>query len=245
MKRSKLLRIVLLLLSCVFFQPVLSQNQKIRNYLGEYKIPNIFGINNGYSLKGVAEYQYYDSDDGSRIFNGNFEFNAHRYEEKYHGSGNFKNDKQVGKWAWSGGGDKISMNFNEFGILDGTFEIEYHFKGGLVSTYYGTFANGRLVDIAYYEKSRDGRILLYVKGKYHNGHPIGDWEFSEPNYPGGNHRFTMKYNNYGELIKCGYTNSQTGDWVNWPAYNEEALRFEVRKCLKNYIMRSTPKINNL
>lgn len=78
-----------ILLNLIFIQNITSQD--LKNYIGSFSYIN----NTGYSISGVADYQYYEDDDLERIYNGGFKFTS---ENNSLITGQYLNNKRVGDW---------------------------------------------------------------------------------------------------------------------------------------------------
>lgn len=129
---------------------------------------------------GKAMYSYLTSDDGNRIFDGSFKYNS-EFESL---EGNFKNNRQVGKWILSrpnnSHGPKAlvktvtTVDFGENGYLDGHFKIqEYYRNGTIIDIMDATYRNGRLTG-PFKGKDSEGTF----SGQYKNSIPVGKWKYS-------------------------------------------------------------------
>lgn len=90
----------------------LSAQTELKKYDGNYTLLN---------KDGRGAYYYYPSQDGSRIFHGEFMFASSDNELK--AKGRFKNNYQTGTWIWVGSGRdnyRIEINFD-----DNQFQYQY------------------------------------------------------------------------------------------------------------------------
>lgn len=207
-------------------------SDNLKTYNGDFDLKG-FGFNGG-AISGIANYQYKDASDGSRIFEGSFSFQNHDYD---YAKGYFKNDKQVGRWTWDSynhNNDDVShseINFNENGIPI-AFDIYIGPRNKPKRSYLsGTFENGKLVSLSY----KDNRIVK-CDGKYNaEGKPIGDWHVED-----GSHFIVMSFDDFGKLIKSGYRDDRTGDWINATSqYPYELYSYVIDRIKNGNFLRST------
>lgn len=217
----------------------------IKTYKGPYKMESV-GFEQDRVWDGIAEYQFYDKPDGSRIFDGNFEFRASKGRSSYTVKGKFKNDKQVGEWSWQSlfKGEYASspdieyfsiVTFNENGIWEGKFDVGVRSANKI---YYpevrlkGNIKNNNVK--SYYKKDSSGTY----KGEIIEGKPVGIWNITPAkkyNIPS----YTMEFSPTGGLIRGGYRDESTGDWkeitnkVPYDAYGG------ISNVLRTHFLRST------
>ena len=253
-----ILAICLIVSNCTL---LFSQTSDHKVYKGKYDID----MNNFYT--GDCEYEYEQTPSG-RIFDGYFKWKSD-YDDSdvYHRvlriDGNFKNDIQVGSWEW----ERIlidnrrdvykryecfrKLNFNNKGVLDGNFEIRDLHIPGTNTSYFdisGTFKNGKLTSVDF--KSANYRV---EDAKWTtSGVPYGTWKISQYDKWNGWTHYDMQLDENGKVIKCGYRDSSTGDWIDKYAdgpYESRQLKIKIRDVInsKAYIMRSTKylKIDNM
>lgn len=134
-----------------------------------------------HNAQGTAKYQYYTASDGTRIYDGTFEFESTGFRAR----GQFKNNCQVGQWIYQGKHNAATINFDEKGYLNGGFA--YINGPANVS---GTMKRGRLTSLKYRSDE------FYTSGKYDGAYsesPIGIWQLNILSDP--SHRYTYE-NNY-------------------------------------------------
>ena len=208
----------------------------LKKYDGNYDLTGFgFGLNSHEKNYGKAIYTYLENPDGSRIYEGKFGFYSNN--GKSWANGYFKNDRQVGLWIWdaparNNGQFHCEINFNENGIPDGDFEMTVTNTGWHDPRSYciGKFVNGRLEYLKYKD---DGTV--WCDGHYKNGHPVGEWTVGAPD----KHLITMVFNENGTLIKGGYRDERTGDWINGYSPYPESLLRDVSSFLTGFFYRYT------
>lgn len=247
MKKYSILTLVFILLT-VSLQNVFSQTRTQRIYNGNYTFTNVLGLN---KLIGNATYGYTDASDGSRIYNGSFEFNGKCDGSNYEVKGQFKDNKQVGEWSWKTGGAHISMSFNDLGIVDGPFKLDFYPRSSEYNgTYSGTYKNGKIVEVTYQgdvdvpDQFGGKKIAkVYIHGHFNNKErPEGVWDYKELGTSEGTKEIIVKFAPSGEKITSGYINQQTGDWKDYKTLNINIITESVKSELNRCIFRSTPKI---
>lgn len=198
--------------------------QNLKTYTGPYKMSG---------RNGIAIYQYRDAPDGSRIFEGKFEFSE---EGKCKVEGYFKDDYQVGQWVWkyfssyTGKEQYVyKVLFDENGRLYGKFNI-WNCSGEI--------KNGEIVSVSY---DFDGEGVG-IGGKFKNKKPIGIWNVAYSGSKKGWHNITMEYDSYGNFIKGGYRDNSTGDWIKGYEGAVDKVYYKVITGLTEYYLRSTGKI---
>lgn len=240
--------------------PKIKQIDGLKTYQGDYTMR--FGVLN--EISGKASYQYKDAPDGTRIYEGGFRFETEkeRYAGWYFVEGQFKNDRQIGKWVWTYqnvSDHKIRMciiTFDENGIPNGAFETCEGFSYGSTKhedirkdTY--TKANitkGKVYSVAY--KDRDmtasGRYDTNESGRYNAyiGQPTGEWEITT-NVKVGNKEvkktITMKpYSSYdGPDLEGYYFDDTTGDKKRLTINKAKKLYRNIINDIVNHCFRST------
>lgn len=226
----------------------LAFSDNLRTYHGEFTMKGFgLGSANIKTLVGTANYQYKDASDGSRIFEGKFSFDQGDKDYKAKAEGYFMADKQVGKWIWNYPilGDPYDRDidfhceilFNENGVPDGEFDIyigkDHNSNGKYKRSYYsGTFENGKLVSINFKDNN-----LIWCRGQYGlNGKPKGVWHMGEK----GSHAIEITYDEHGNVIKSGYRDNSTGDWIVATSTYPQKLYSEVVEMIRyGYCFRST------
>lgn len=207
-------------------------------YSGKYRLSG-FGIDGTQTLLyGTAEYYYNENPDGSRAFEGPFKFEQSVRGNSGTASGCFKNDRQIGHWEWTQMLDtdepmRSYINFNENGVPDGEFYIS-----GWGEHYEGRVSNGYPTYVEYY--SNDGYKGVKYIGRFNsNGMPIGKWVYSESGKYSLNRTINMSFNDDGKLIKSGYRDDSTGDWVSVSGPYTKDIFFWVRDAIMNKCYRSS------
>lgn len=122
----------------------------LKSYRGDYSLSGFgFGNNSFAKIAGKAFYNYIANNDGSRTFEGPFQFVDVRGRSI--SAGFFKNNRQVGLWVWDGpapnhGIFHCEINFNENGVPDGAFKMTVRNEDTLDERSFcsGTFVNGKL-----------------------------------------------------------------------------------------------------
>lgn len=151
-------------------EKIQQDNSNLRVYKGKLKW-------NG--TEGDAEYHYRDAADGTRIWEGSFEW---FYESTYQGvvygttiHGQLKNNRQVGKWYMEKkeGGKVLEsyVTFDDEGHPSGQFELKFG------SLYEGTIQSGIFVGDFFYDSDCSHSPSNYVRGSFNTkGLPEGEWQ---------------------------------------------------------------------
>ena len=145
-----------------------------KTYSGKFSLNNMAGgyVNNKDWLDGAATYQYRDASDGSRIFDGDFEFTKLRVSAK----GRFYNNCQDGKWEWHyGNGVKSEIIFRNK-KPNGKFKVYSPNKTALYIQ--GEIFEGLLQNEFVYVNEK-----VRVSGKFDVGKPVGVWVYNSDRYP--------------------------------------------------------------
>lgn len=224
----------------LFLESITFDNN-LKTYNGDFKLKG-FGYGENYSaVDGIANYQYKEALDGSRIFEGKFSFSRKAqgpYGTNANAKGYFKNNKQVGLWTWDipagtyDDGIHSEIFFNENG-LPVKFDISIGNLNRPRRSYFcGTFENGKLKKIFYKDN-----FLVKCSGEYNaDGKPIGNWSIEED----GQENIIMSFDNNGKLIKSGYRDYRTGDWINATSRYPRELYLDVINMIRTgYFLRST------
>lgn len=166
---------------------VLEQSLTHKTYEGPY--PAFDFPKNG----GKAKYQYIENYDGSRIFDGDFEYQTNGLKVK----GQFKNDYQVGQWHFIGDNHTITINFNTNGYPDGEFviyeidnylfydndELKCRVKMRDVK-YSGIINNGIITQIEHITSQKYDLILFYDKEECNDAYIKGNDRIKWKKYTG-------------------------------------------------------------
>lgn len=208
--------------------------KNLNKYSGNYSLSGFgFGHNSSAISAGQAVYTYIANNDGSRTFEGSFQFVAGRKIAV----GFFKNNRQVGLWLWDApapnyGIFHCEINFNENGVPDGAFEMTVKNEDTLDerSICSGTFVNGKLEYLNYKDYGN-----IWCNGGYRNGHPVGEWKVRDRN----GKSIIMQFSDDGTLIKGGYRDNRTGDWIDGYSNYPNDLIDEVYSFMKGFFYRST------
>lgn len=231
MKTKHIALQLLFILLCVFSSK--AQN-KIHTYRGSYTINKLYQgrIEN---TQGYAEYEYKDAPDGSRIYEGLFEWIDDKTYPKEKIQGIFKNNRQVDRWEWyyyGNDGWKLGsyVTFNENGKLNGPFSVP-----GIS----GEFKNGRLYGKIQYNRSPyPYHAVIKLTGYYgENGKRIGTWDVTEQG-----ESFKVIFNENGEEVNCGYRDkNQDWVWIHFPFTKD--LESNVLEYIREYfLLRDSKKV---
>lgn len=223
-----------------------------KKYKGQFSMSGL-GFYNSSTRTGTAIYEYNDAPDGTRIFEGSFYY---IYKERYLSdevTGVYLNNKQVGTWKWDSERDEkegieVTINFNENGILDGTFRYVWGpystFENGDRSIvlerelYKGEYQAGKLKHLRYFSQ-KDG---IEAEGDFstvYPGTPVGKWKIRR-----SNRSVTIEFDNQGRPATAYYFDPSTGDKHSVSLWFYECPK-EVYKYANNTIRmhcyRDTPK----
>lgn len=238
-----MIRINFFILACVLNSFVSFSQNPHKTYKGKYWIDGIGS--------GNCEYEYVELSDEQRIFDGNFYWTAEykdseryyypRYVlEKYTVTGNFNDNKQTGTWKWKNVNeaqsiweDEVIMNFNNDGILDGKFSYKWR-----TLNMSGTFRNGKLTSLNYSDNHKRLERATFTS----SGMPTGVWTFTYINDKWkGTQSITVTFDEQGKIIKSGYRETSTGNWVNEDG-NLDDVMLNVKTGLNQFILRSTKQL---
>lgn len=159
-----------------------------KTYEGEF---SAFGLTKEY---GKAKYQYIERPDGSRIFDGNFEFKG---SNGFYAKGQFKNDYQVGQWEYSSNGRYAVINFDDDGYPNGNF-VMYKTDSG--STGFPTKFGFKMIGDVCYGKLERGRFIEM------NSHTSKNYDV------------IYYYDAYGDVRDARVTNSNTIKWEKYRGF---------------------------
>ncbi|MCM1223332.1 MAG: hypothetical protein NC548_53655 [Lachnospiraceae bacterium] len=198
--------------------------------------------NFGMQLDGNVSYQYLENPDRNsnetRIYDGEFRFWNSKTKGVHRLEGNFKSDRQVGRWVAKLDNYYITVDFNDEGQIEGEFTIyknksvrneEKLVYSGVISDGYVTRLN---YDGEFYGRFHS-RPIKINGGRYGsgNGHPAGRWLIKvggETDYrsddkffsliPSGDYMITFaKYPNGYKLY------DEWGDNDNWDKTDESKV----------------------
>lgn len=253
-------KLISILITILFVFSVFAENNKltdikepqitigengIKTYKGPYTLEGV-GYDRQTKWEGVAEYQFYDAPDGSRIFNGNFEFSASKGRSSYTVQGKFKNDKQVGEWTWRSlyKGEYASspdieyysiVTFNENGIWEGKFDIGIRSANMIYYPESRLKGNIKKHNVkSYYKEDSSGTY----KGEIIEGKPVGIWDI-KPSKKYNIPSYTMEFNQTGGLIRGGYRDEKTGDWKQVTTKVPNNAFGNLTNVLRTHFLRST------
>lgn len=200
-----------------------------------------FGLFDNY---GKAKYQYIENYDGTRIFDGRFEYQAEGFVVK----GQFLNDFQIGEWFFIGKDKTSVINFNDDGRPHGHFELyDFHCefikyednsrKARIVMTknkFYGELVNGDFSKIEFTTLKNYHPIVFYSQGKCTDAYMKG--------------AKNIKYDVWSGWYRI---DDMTGDKVH---VSDQAIGYEIafgsfssdvlstaKHRLKQYLLRSTKR----
>ena len=170
--------------------------QGLKTYSGSYNM-----VVSGFHFPGKATYTYKNADDGTRIYEGNFNFiKVIRPNVCFNKVvGKFHDDMKNGLWTYTnktaGGIELLKICYSE-GVANGTYEYSKTEKNVTKKSFKGIVKNG--VPIGAFS----GKLIqAYFNGKdYRFG--IGDGTFAgqtdEKGLPDGTWKFTSQYYEYYE-----------------------------------------------
>ena len=180
---------------------VCTNGQKI--YEGDYPFGN---------KKGKAKYQYRDNADGTRCYDGYFEFTS----KDFYVNGKFRNNCQIGTWTYKLNNTKAIINFDEDGFLWGDFSYTDDFA--MVK---GKCMKGcvRTITFKCDDYIAEGQFFSANNTNYGN-HPVGTWKLTilkDPNHQytyESNYRnkpMTIIFNDEGNVEDWFFIDPSTGD----------------------------------
>ena len=191
---------------------------------------------------GWAKYQYLENYDGTRLFDGDFEYHAKGLEVK----GQFKKDFQVGQWIFRGDSNTTIINFNHNGQIDGNFVL-YTYVDNTFWSEDGELKGGvRIMGPRVTGKAVNGYIsqIDFVSSKGNRVHLTYD-ENKECTRAQVEGNLNIEWNKYSGWRKV---DSRTGDYVfvdigkygeSYPSPNE--ILIDTTIGLNNYLMRSSKR----
>ncbi len=244
MKKSLLF--FLLAMIVIINNNISAQNNNLKTYNGEFSMSGF----DWYPVKGNVTYQYRDAADGTRIFEGDFEFsyidyasmpnnvNKKKYR-KFEAKGTFKNNRQVGQWTWKrtwhtetehGEELRCVLNFDDNGYVTGQFQ--YDVKSGKVWMK-GFIENGIIVSLSY--KWATSNII--AEGRYNKeGKPMGKWNYGKA---------MMIYDSWGHFKEFYAVDPTTGDKIICNHYSVKRppeAYVDAIEMINERCFRSTPKL---
>lgn len=206
--------------------------KNLQTYNGEFSFR--WSSNVKYNDPGTAKYTYIPQPDGSRIFEGEFEYYRAAKRVDYYKDieyakivGQMKNNKMVGHWEFELETDKepfITMDFDEEGRLNG--EV-------ITKRYAAVFDHGVIREVYWHNG-------VYSTTGYFDGYgqPVGKWEIYRKNKP----TIIIKYDQVGRRVSCGYRDNSTGDWHETANYDfVTSIPKEISYEVNVYLLRDTPK----
>lgn len=217
-------RFVLLFLGFLF--SFCATAQEIQTYKGSY--PRLHSTL--HMVKPTATYQYYEDEDFSRIYHGDFNM-------KFHGKGStekvirwgsvkgqFKNGKHDGDWevnypyveTWIGQNKIEPLNLIiTFSFVDGKLDGKWEAKvidqnKKIRAQYIKNYKKGECDGEFIFDNPLPGNDFKEIHGEYKDGKPIGKWKFIFKN----DDRGVIEYENGSE--KANYKIDQlTGKRINY------------------------------
>lgn len=204
----------------------------LETYNGEFSFR--WSSNVKYNHPGIVKYTYIPRSDGSRIFEGKFEYNreaksVYPYTEIEYAKivGQMKNNKMVGHW-------EFELETEGKLIMSIDFDIDGKLHGEVVrGSYHALFNHGTISEVYWHNG------VFQTHGKFDSyGQPVGTWEIKRKNKP----TIIVKYDNVGRRISCGYRNDSTGDWYETGNYNFVTdIPKEISFDVNAYLLRDTPE----
>lgn len=200
----------------------------------------------GSFMKGNAKYQYFSASDGTRIFEGDFSFTNRIDDFEFTGKGKFKEDKMIGEWVWEKTNKKsgwkliVQLFFDSSGFLRNFDRSEYGSSGQLLRRYAAEYSSSGIIS-AECKDYNGGSCKL---GSYtSNGIPKGTWIWYD--LKDKNKEHIVEYDKYGFVLKSGYRNLSTGDWVTMSKFKQYPvhLKQHIANEAVRYFMRDTYKNN--
>ncbi|MDE6351922.1 MAG: hypothetical protein K2K88_02110, partial [Muribaculaceae bacterium] len=235
--------IVFLLVVCISVSSQAQTSDNHKTYSGPY------GNRSrpyGGTITGTATYQYIDDPNGGRIYDGSFKYK----DEEVTYTGNFKNNRQVGKWVY----ERLNKNncpqalvktvatltFDENGHLNGPYSEVEHYRNGTqficVST---SLINNGWFDGKYIKDVHQRGVgIRKIKGQYKNGERVGEWVIP---WIDGVVNFD-KLDSDGKL-KIRKVDNSTGD-ISEISYRVSEI-FEVPSGFSSYYSDEIPELKSL
>lgn len=231
------------------FNHVFAQNNTLKTYSGEFVMQG-FGTIGGSAkakVEGNAIYHYRNAPDGTRIFEGSFSFSDGKGRTV---QGEFKNDKQVGRWVWKR--ETASTNDNSRCIIvfddNGRVNDFNIWEGGnmndneqLIQKQYWVQASCSAGDVCYvmYHDNvveMNGSVSVY-------GRPTGYWNLAGKRIPTG--KCKLFYDYHGTRGDGYYIDETTGDKKPFSSdYPNFILTYKVKGEIMARVFRSTPGLND-
>ena len=189
--------------------------QGLKTYSGKYNMQVM-----RFPFQGKATYTYKNADDGTRIYEGNFNFisvirpNACYYKA----TGKFHNDLKDGLWIYTnksiGTTEQLKVHDSD-GLVNGIYEYSKVTKNVTVKSFKGVVRNGALIGpfsgklIQAYFEGKDFRFGIgdgaFTGQTDESGLPDGTWKFSSQFYV-----YYEKWN-HGILDESYCIENSTGD----------------------------------
>ena len=235
--------IVFLLVVCISVSSQAQTSDNHKTYSGPY------GNRSrpyGGTITGTATYQYIDDPNGGRIYDGSFKYK----DEEVTYTGNFKNNRQVGKWVY----ERLNkynrpqalvktvatLTFDENGHLNGPYSEVEHYRNGTqficVST---NLINNGWFDGKYIKDVHQRGVgIRKIKGQYKNGVRVGEWVIP---WIDGVVNFD-KLDSDGKL-KIRKVDNSTGD-ISEISYSVSEI-FKVPSGFSSYYSDEIPKLESL
>lgn len=199
---------------------------------------------------GQARYEYYEGDEGQRIYDGNFSFSLERtnkdnqgvdVDSRYSVKGEMKNGKQEGDWIYEynedGGFSYNTGSVRMLVIYDMGQPVNYRFgysTGHGVESFELNLNNGNITEGKYDQEffpdwSCDSGVLEFYMNK--DGRPDGEWRFTQNrDRCDMNNReqkiYISKYSN-GILKEKLIKNNATGEIIKVKIETTESERFPI------------------
>ena len=170
-------------------------------------------------LRGKAKYQYRNNADGTRCYDGYFEFVC----DGFYAEGKFRNDCQVGTWTYNSNSTTATINFDDNGYLCHDFfytKNDRNVNNGYVQVE-GQCVEGcvRTISFKCDDLIAEGQFFSTRNTNYGN-HPVGTWKLTilkdpdhqytyESNYQ--NKPMTIIFNDNGHVEDWFFIDPSTGD----------------------------------
>lgn len=204
--------------------------QTIKTYNGKMSKEPIALVKFGFALYMTTDnwtYQYYENDNGDRVFHGNLTYKLLFGKNWiYTVTGKFSHGKKEGTWEYKAISDnkeiaKFVVNYHN-DLLEGNFEYFVAHGKNEITSMNGMFQNGDLVGVVKYKNAGLRYSYNYMLNYMEGGYPIGIWKFNEKSDINYDHE--MRFIN-GFLVSMKTTDQSTGERKESKADNVELVDF--------------------
>ncbi|MDD2530791.1 MAG: hypothetical protein PHN41_06125 [Bacteroidales bacterium] len=130
-------------------------------FLYLFGMSTTFGQNlktyNGIYSDGIAKYTYYLNEDMTRNFEGQFDWKS-KENPQFKIFGKFKNNIKVGLWNSNYGGIKEIINFNNYGLKNGKYTLNYKNEGEFINID-ANMLNGEIDTLSFFSSDKELGII--------------------------------------------------------------------------------------